>query len=579
MEYEDFELQVGPLSDEGLHVRVRSPAGEGEELIQLPNLSGDPELLLGALRHLKAEASGLSSSPVEIGSDLFQSVFAGQIGSLFYGSLGQIEVPLRGLRIRLRINPRDRTLAPFLGLPWELLYRKDTEEFLALNQRTPIVRALAVPQPATLRPYQPPLRILAVLARDPESSPLSLEEELEQLRESLEQNPEIRLKALEDPDTQTIRKALDQEAFHILHYMGHGAFEPETGEGALLFSGPEGRLPVTGRHLATKVRGLDALRMVVLNACETGVVGGETAQGPFAGVAAALVLGGIPAVVAMQSSIRDAHSLAFTSAFYKKLAGGTSVEEAVTEGRQAIHSFAPNSASWAIPILFQRAGDLFAQDRRAVPAPEIQVPPRPTRQGGRGLPTRALLLGLLVIALGAGLIHWLGDGLASLRDNKATIPPATQPEKRSKEPDPVQQPPPSQKVESAAPSGDPVATKKPRAVPIEGCGLRHVIVGTPPVGFTATLCDETKRLASAYPVAGQTARIEVGPTRCSSSEEEGVSGISCTIEALISLRGGGVSRELSSVSVEGWQPNEARARSTAVEKLAPAVVARIAASL
>jgi hypothetical protein len=343
------------------------------------------------------------------------------------------------LRVRIRVNLRDHTLAPLLDLPWELLYRKDTEEFLALSRGTPVVRALDVPRPAAVRAYRPPLRILAVLARDPGSAPLSLEEELKQLREALEDDPEIRLETLEDPDPQTLRNVLDQKDIHILHYMGHGASDPVSGEGALLFGSPEGRMPVTGWHLATKVKDLDALRLVILNACETAVVAGEATKGPFAGVAAALVLGGLPAVVAMQSSIMDVHAVAFTAAFYRKLARGMSVEEAVTEGRQAILSYEPESDSWAIPVLFLRAaGSLFAEERRAVAEPEAPPPP-PARQVGRSFPARIVFLALLLVALGAGLLRW--------------IQPADQPKTdlRSETPVSMSHPPPPQPTVSQTP--------------------------------------------------------------------------------------------------------------------------------
>jgi hypothetical protein len=444
MDYENFELQIGPWSHDGLLVRVWCPAGEGEVWVRLLRFASGPEPLAEIGRYLAGETWRLPGSPAEIGSDIFRSVFTGPVAALFQKSLSRVEVPARGLRVRIRINPRDRTLASLHALPWELLYQEDTEDFLALSRGTPIVRALDVPRPAALRPYQPPLRILAILARDPESSPLSLEEELGQLQKALEGNPEIQLEILEDPDTRTIRNALDQGGFHILHYMGHGVFEPASGEGALLFGSPEGRLPVTGRHLATKVKDLDALRLVVLNACETAIVGGEAAQGPFAGVATALVLGGVPAVVAMQSSIRDAHSVAFTSAFYRRLAGGMPVEEAVTEGRQAIHSLEPDAASWAIPVLFLRsAGDLFAWGRGKEPEPAAEISPPPARQGFRSLTARPLLLWLLAVVLGAGVVSQVGGGFAGLLTDADPGPPLVQLEKQPTVPNQIESPAPA----------------------------------------------------------------------------------------------------------------------------------------
>ncbi len=462
MKYEDFELQIGPQLDEGVLVRVRSPAGDGEAVAHLPRFAGDLEQLAGIARDVTGGAPGLPSAPEEVGSELFRSVFIGPVSDLFQQSLSWVEAPVCGLRLRIRINLRDRTLAPLLDVPWELLYRQATEEFLALSRGTPIVRALDVPRPVAVRDYRPPLRILAVLARDPGSSPLSLEEELKRLREALEEDPEIRLETLEDPDPQTLRNVLDQKDIHILHYMGHGAFEPASGEGALLFGGPEGRLPVTGWHLATKVKDLDALRLVVLNACETAVVAGEAAQGPFAGVAAALVLGGLPAVVAMQSSIMDVHSVAFTAAFYRRLARGMSVEEAVTEGRQAILSHEPQSAAWAIPALFLRAaGALFVPERSAA------------RRGGRSLPM-GLLGGILIVALGAGLVHWIGAGARSSPGEMHQPPPpqpSVGPLPRPAGTSTVAPPPAPRKAEKS-----PASVRWVRVVLAIPAGLQHATV-------------------------------------------------------------------------------------------------------
>src|SRR5687767_7147564 len=106
MEYEDFELQIGPRLDAGLLVRVRSPAGEGEAKVHLPRFAGDPDLLAEAVRYT-CEASGLPNSPAAVGGDLFRSVFIGPVSDLFQQSLSRVEASARGLRLRVRINLRD----------------------------------------------------------------------------------------------------------------------------------------------------------------------------------------------------------------------------------------------------------------------------------------------------------------------------------------------------------------------------------------------------------------------------------------------------------------------------------------
>lgn len=571
MEYEDFELQIGPRSREGLVVRVlRSPAGEGEALARIPGNPGYPEPLAGAARHLVGEACGLTGSPAEVGGDLFRSVFTGQIAALLQRSLSRLEPPLRGLRVRVRINPRDRTLASLQRLPWELLYREDTEDFLALSRCTPVVRVLDVPRPTALRPYEPPLRILAILARDPESSPLSLEEELKELRKALDRNPAIHLEILEDPDTRAIRSALDKGAFHILHYMGHGIFEQGSGEGALLFGSPAGRLPVTGRHLATKVKDLDTLRLVVLNACETAVAGGEAAQEPFAGIATALVLGGIPAVVAMQSAIGDTHAVAFTSAFYERLAAGMSIEEAVTEGRQAIHSLEPDQSSWAIPVLFLRAAaaDLFTSANLL-----SAEPPRRGRVMRRlpGVVVAFLLLGIAAVGV---VDRWSQQTPGGSAPGVTTRLSGAPDKSLSAEPESKEQTTSSREhVRPEIPASAPAPRSPSASTTSEETTVRFQITGDAPRGLSMALRQEAQPLSRA--LSGRIVHVNA-ESALESFNEGAIPMRSCRIMASASLQKGKTSIDLGPVSVAGAQIDDYSACEEAARKLARAVVQKLA---
>jgi hypothetical protein len=357
MDYDDFELQLGPPVTGGYLVRVlQSPAGQGEAVIRLP------EEERRAARDLRLR-TGSEIPSTETGGQLFGSLFTGPIRELFLQSLS-LAGPQRGLRIRLRINPRGDGLESLHRQPWELLYREATDDFLALSRRTPIVRALDLARPVPTYPFDPPLRILAVASQGPKEDLLNLGEELRQLRDALSHSAGTVLEVLENPGARTLRDVLESASFHALHYMGHGSFDPVTGEGGLLLRGPDGkREHLSGRHLTTKIKDVSSLRLVVLNACETAVVSGSPDHNPFAGVAAALLLGGVPAVVAMQSSIADHHAIAFSTAFYQQVARGMPIDEAVVEGRQAIHSLNPGGSDWSIPVLFLRTptGELFAR--------------------------------------------------------------------------------------------------------------------------------------------------------------------------------------------------------------------------
>jgi hypothetical protein len=347
MEYDDFELQLGPRVGASLHVRVLcSPAGTGGSQVPIEPLIG-------------LAAASREETPAAIGATLFQTLFHGEVGNLFHASVQRAG---RGLRLRLRIEPRDADLAPLHQVPWELLYRPTTEDFLALNRSTPVVRSFDIARPAMLPEFEPPLRLLAVSGSQDPHNPLNLSAELAELEGTLHRNSEIEVEPLEDPEPQALRFALTRQPFDALHFMGHGVFDPLSGGGSLLCRGPGGcRQPLGGRHLATKLKDLGSLRLVVLNACDTARASGAAGHDPFAGVATALVLGGVPAVVAMQSPIDDDHALAFSAAFYDRLAHGLTVEEAVAEGRQAIYSLRPNGPDWSSPVLFLRTptGDLF----------------------------------------------------------------------------------------------------------------------------------------------------------------------------------------------------------------------------
>src|ERR1700759_5198178 len=98
MDYEDFELQIGPQLDEGVLVRVRSPAGDGEAVAHLPRFASDLKQLAGKARDVTGGATALPSAPEEVGSELFRSVFIGPVSDLFQQSLSWVEAPVCGLR-------------------------------------------------------------------------------------------------------------------------------------------------------------------------------------------------------------------------------------------------------------------------------------------------------------------------------------------------------------------------------------------------------------------------------------------------------------------------------------------------
>ena len=373
MRYHDFSLLLEPPRDGIYPVIVRSPAGEGRGTFQIP--------LSSAARQADFNQPGSeptrdtrNNAPVrfdltETGDRLFQALFSGQVRELFERSLGRIEDDSEvGLRIVLGFDPDQPEAARLAALPWELLYRKDQRQFLNFSRKSPVVRFLNVPRSLPPR-LEPPVRILVAIASPVGHPSLDTERELRRIEDALGSVANVKKSILLNATPETLRARLLEETFHILHFIGHGTFDAASGKGALLFedgAGQERR--VTGPVMADLVRDFTSLRLVFLNACRTAEL--SEAVDPFAGLAAALVMAGVPAVLGMQIPISDAAAIAFSAAFYQRLAAGDPIDTATVEGRMAVHLADPGSQEWATPVLFLRTQDGHLFD----PAPTPEQP-------------------------------------------------------------------------------------------------------------------------------------------------------------------------------------------------------------
>ncbi len=158
-------------------------------------------------------------------------------------------------------------------------------------------------------------------------------------------------------------------SYNILHFIGHAKLDASTGEGCLVFEDKNGAAdPISAEGLVTLLKDLTSLRLVFLNACDTARTVRGKGLDPFAGVATALVMAGLPAVVAMQFPISDEAAITFSRTVHLRLAAGEPLDTAVTEGRQAIFAEDHSTMEWAIPVVFTRVADGFIfnpRERRA----------------------------------------------------------------------------------------------------------------------------------------------------------------------------------------------------------------------
>src|SRR4029453_11411391 len=112
---------------------------------------------------------------------------------------------------------------------------------------------------------------------------------------------------------------LRQNDYHLFHFVGHGTFAPMQDDGQrvgqLLFERSDGSgEPIDAQRLCWTLKNHTNLRAIVLNSCDG--ARSEPANA-LAGAGQRLVQSGIPAVVAMQSSITDVAATAFAGEFYR----------------------------------------------------------------------------------------------------------------------------------------------------------------------------------------------------------------------------------------------------------------------
>ena len=274
-----------------------------------------------------------------------------------------------------RVDRASEAATSLLGLPWELLH--DGAAFLfqgrkpvRVRRRLPNTRDLDVAAVGL------PIRVLLVTARPEDEACGYIDhrasaEPLVRAVESLGGLVELTL--LGEPTFAGLVEELQRaeeadEPYHVLHFDGHGVFSKREGLGGLCFEDLRdvGKL-VKRRHQTVYTDELGkALRdyripLVFLEACQT-----AQAEEDKGSVASELLRAGVASVVAMSHSVLVATAWRFVESFYKGLAEGKRVGDAMLEGQQRLYDddFRLRTFSgdlhlqdWFVPVLFQEAVD------------------------------------------------------------------------------------------------------------------------------------------------------------------------------------------------------------------------------
>ncbi len=352
--YLDFDLELTQQSGSYTVRVLQSPAGQASASAAAPLLS--PEMTWSVAEedgwHTLTEFERKEQIRLR-GQNLFRAVFCDDVLTC----LGQSLVEARHNNCGLRINLRLSGVPELIALPWEYLFHPALDRFLALSAETTLVHYLDLPRRAPPLSVSLPLHIMVVMATPKDLPRLDSEKEWRVLQDAMRhliKTGVVTLDRLDMASLHDLQGRLRRRPYHVLHYIGHGAFSEDTGEGALMFCGQDGcAVPVRAHDLALLVSDSDSLRLVVLNGCQ-GAYGAP--NDPFSGVAQALVQQGTPAVLAMHSAISDQAAVMLTQEFYAALADGQPVDAALAEARKAIASQL-RSLEWGVPRLVMHAAN------------------------------------------------------------------------------------------------------------------------------------------------------------------------------------------------------------------------------
>jgi tetratricopeptide (TPR) repeat protein len=350
---------------------------------------------VGALMSDGAEGAWVGPMLMEYGRELGTAFLSGPAGEALRGALKEAVRTGSALRLGLRVSD------DLADLSWETLILPGEEEPLSLHPRVQLFRSVSAEGvPALALPG--PLRILVALAtpEEPDSGfVLDLEAELAKILDSVETARKTTrgayVRVLNDGTLSTIRDALVQERYHILHISC--AAEP----GVLLLEDEQGRVDrvTTERFVREGIPAERAVPLLVLSGSSTAVSVDESGDAPpLPGMARGLTRAGIPSVLAMTAPVSNRYATAFAGFLYSELAlrsipealpafcdARRRLEEARRRAEQGQEG--AGLAEWATPALFLSGPSLPLYD----PADGIEeIWPAAEPEFADGVPLRSV---------------------------------------------------------------------------------------------------------------------------------------------------------------------------------------------
>lgn len=277
-------------------------------------------------------------------------------------------------RIRLELSfPAKPPYSRLAAIPWEYLYQPAQEGrngyFLASDPR--IVLSRYIPLNAGEARFTPieDLRMLIAISQpdDRRLGPVMYDDVLAAITDWAHQSG-VAVSVLHNPTARQLQETIAPPGGHgphLVHFMGHGEFDPDYGEARLALVASDGGADwIPDQRLADIFsRASVAPRAVVLHSCEGGRADFSV---NFAGLAPQLARSGMQCVVAMQYAVTNETAIAFSTSLYKHLTAGKDIDVAVQESRWEISGLSDDRDPrlLGIPVLYtQSRGALFTPGR------------------------------------------------------------------------------------------------------------------------------------------------------------------------------------------------------------------------
>jgi len=253
--------------------------------------------------------------------------------------------------------------------PWEFAFDPSRKTFLATEELHFVRNAITSIPAESITPKEAKagaLRILVAVAQPVGSGKLSSEEEETVIRRGFEPLLDARLieiEILRSATPSSLHRWISTGSFDVVHFVGHGDFDEKEQKGYLVFEDGRGSGQNVGVRTVREILCQRGVRLVFLNACDTGRGGRADFN---RGIAPALIAGGLASVVANQFKVLDQSATEFAQHFYWALAQGMTLGAAAREARIAVnYSINGENIDWAVPVVYARDPESRLCEERA----------------------------------------------------------------------------------------------------------------------------------------------------------------------------------------------------------------------